>query len=254
MLPRRAFKKEVSVDLSSDSSLSSALSVDEENGILKEGTSTIANTVVRQEPRSRKRQTQPPTSIESPKKRIKFAKVEVLEESLEKNNSTSRARGTRKAKIATKTEVGIDGVQALETSIQLEESETKRTPTRKKSRTKKLVTEGDKIEKTATKLQEARKEGAGSEQIVDGESIEDTPKKIKRRRKTKEEKEAEAMPLATRTVGLQMFIGAHVSAAKGLFYAAELLKRGVLYIATVGLRSSAYLGVHNAVTNAVHIG
>ena len=62
------------------------------------------------------------------------------------------------------------------------------------------------------------------------------------------------MPLATRTVGLQMFIGAHVSAAKGLFYAAELLKRGVLYIATVGLRSSAYLGVHNAVTNAVHIG
>ena len=39
--------------------------------------------------------------------------------------------------------------------------------------------------------------------------------KAKRRRKTKEEKEAEAMPLATRTTGLRMFVGAHVSGAKG---------------------------------------
>ena len=47
------------------------------------------------------------------------------------------------------------------------------------------------------------------------EKEEEGPKKIKRRRKTKEEKEAEAMPLASRTNGLQMFIGAHVSCAKG---------------------------------------
>ncbi|KAJ5142253.1 uncharacterized protein N7443_006972 [Penicillium atrosanguineum] len=39
----------------------------------------------------------------------------------------------------------------------------------------------------------------------------------KRARKTKEEKEAEAMPLAPRTQGLKMFVGAHVSAAKGVF-------------------------------------
>lgn len=39
----------------------------------------------------------------------------------------------------------------------------------------------------------------------------------KRARKTKEEKEAEAMPLAVRTKGLKMFVGAHVSAAKGVF-------------------------------------
>lgn len=39
--------------------------------------------------------------------------------------------------------------------------------------------------------------------------------KRKRRRKTKEEKEAEAMPLAARAVGLRMYVGAHVSAAKG---------------------------------------
>ena len=40
-------------------------------------------------------------------------------------------------------------------------------------------------------------------------------KKIKRRRKTKEEKEEETMPLAARTEKLRMFIGAHVSSAKG---------------------------------------
>ncbi|KAL8974930.1 MAG: hypothetical protein Q9197_000843 [Variospora fuerteventurae] len=54
-----------------------------------------------------------------------------------------------------------------------------------------------------------------------------TPKKPQRKRKTKEEKEAETMPLAARAAGLGMFIGAHVSGAKG---------------------------VQNAVTNCVHIG
>lgn len=42
-------------------------------------------------------------------------------------------------------------------------------------------------------------------------------KPAKRGKKTKEEKEAEAMPLAARTQGLKMFVGAHVSAAKGMF-------------------------------------
>ncbi|KAI9739901.1 MAG: hypothetical protein M1818_004957 [Claussenomyces sp. TS43310] len=59
----------------------------------------------------------------------------------------------------------------------------------------------------------------------------DAEKKAKKPRKTKEEKEAEAMPLAARTAvqGLKraMYIGAHVSAAGG---------------------------VHNSVNNALHIG
>ena len=55
----------------------------------------------------------------------------------------------------------------------------------------------------------------------------EAPKKTRRRRKTQEEKEAEAMPLAARTQGLRMFIGAHVSIATG---------------------------VEKAVTNSVHIG
>lgn len=39
--------------------------------------------------------------------------------------------------------------------------------------------------------------------------------KTSKKRKTKEEKQAEAMPLRVRTEGLRMFVGAHVSAAKG---------------------------------------
>ncbi|KAJ5286682.1 Endodeoxyribonuclease IV [Penicillium angulare] len=41
----------------------------------------------------------------------------------------------------------------------------------------------------------------------------------KRGKKSKEEKEAEVMPLAPRTKGLKMLVGAHVSAAKGVFNA-----------------------------------
>lgn len=39
----------------------------------------------------------------------------------------------------------------------------------------------------------------------------------KKGRKTKQNQEIEAMPLAPRTPGLRMFVGAHVSAAKGQF-------------------------------------
>lgn len=70
----------------------------------------------------------------------------------------------------------------------------------------------------------------GEEVAVKGEpeaeATQETPKP-KRKRKTKEEKEAEAMPLAARTLNINLHIGAHVSASGG---------------------------VHNSVTNAVHIG
>ena len=81
-------------------------------------------------------------------------------------------------------------------------------PSKKKTKTKKKVIE--------TIDQEEEEE-------LDAEA----PKKTPRKRKTKEEKEAEAMPLAARTSGLRMFIGAHVSIATG---------------------------VEKAVTNCVHIG
>lgn len=63
--------------------------------------------------------------------------------------------------------------------------------------------------------------------IKDANETQTSSTKVQRKRKTKEDKEAEAMPLAARTVGLNMFVGAHVSIAKGL---------------------------ENAVTNSLHIG
>ncbi len=61
----------------------------------------------------------------------------------------------------------------------------------------------------------------------EAEKAETAVVKVKRKRKTKKEIEAEAMPLAARSSGVKVFIGAHVSSAGG---------------------------VHNAITNSVHIG
>jgi hypothetical protein len=82
------------------------------------------------------------------------------------------------------------------------------TPLKKKTASKSKATEAVDLE--------------GDDQVVD-----EAPKKTRRKRKTQEEKEAEAMPLAARTSGLRMFIGAHVSIATG---------------------------VEKAVTNCLHIG
>ncbi|KAF2834869.1 AP endonuclease [Patellaria atrata CBS 101060] len=66
-----------------------------------------------------------------------------------------------------------------------------------------------------------------TEEVVEEEGDKVKVKKVTRKRKTKEEKEAEAMPLAARTVGSNLYIGAHVSSAGG---------------------------VHNTIINALHIG
>jgi AP endonuclease-1 len=60
---------------------------------------------------------------------------------------------------------------------------------------------GGKKRKTAVKKEE-------TETIVE-------KKPSKRGKKTQGDKESDAMPLASRTQGLRMFVGAHVSAAKG---------------------------------------
>jgi len=69
----------------------------------------------------------------------------------------------------------------------------------------------------------------------------------KRKRKTKAEKEAEMveMPLAARTVGHKLYIGAHVSSAGGRLYrCADMLS----------LAETQCSGVHRSVLNSVHIG
>jgi AP endonuclease 1 len=82
-------------------------------------------------------------------------------------------------------------------------------------------------DKEATSLKRKRK----SKVLINFEDKGDAKQEAKsgtsKKRKSKEEKEAEAMPLAPRTQGLKMMVGAHVSMAKG---------------------------IQNSVTNALHIG
>ncbi|KAF2230413.1 AP endonuclease [Viridothelium virens] len=59
------------------------------------------------------------------------------------------------------------------------------------------------------------KESETKEQ-VDTDEDGAVPKKPKRKRKTKEEKEASEIPIAPRTLGHKMFVGAHVSGAGGV--------------------------------------
>ncbi|KAJ5908866.1 Endodeoxyribonuclease IV [Penicillium taxi] len=70
-----------------------------------------------------------------------------------------------------------------------------------------VKTELDKEEETKLKAKSVKKEPVAKPPA----------KPAKKGKKTKEEKESEAMPLAPRTQGLKMFVGAHVSAAAGVF-------------------------------------
>lgn len=113
----------------------------------------------------------------------------------------------------------------------IEEAETENTGTspKKTKRTKitKFEEKAETVESDTSPKKPERKSKLKVEVEEEVEEGEEDTKKIKRKRKTKEEKEAEAMPLAVRSNGLRMFIGAHVSCAKG---------------------------VQNSVNNCVHIG
>jgi AP endonuclease-1 len=109
-----------------------------------------------------------------------------------------------------------------------------------KKRVKRQVEEAEEIIGNGTSATPSRKIRVKKE-VEEDEEVQDTQviadgsevavKKVQRKRKTKEEKEAEAMPLAARTavntLKKAMYLGAHISAAGG---------------------------VHNSITNAVHIG
>ena len=148
-------------------------------------------------------------------KKIKREDVDILsnEESLQKPKLMPKSKITVKSEILEETEVPSDAA----------------TPEKRTRKTKAKV----------------KQQTAGD----GGEEDAETPKKTKRKRKTKEEKEAEAMPIAVRTLGLSMFIGAHVSCAKG-----PLHHLAGVYVALKKLKSASHTGVHNSVTNCVHIG
>lgn len=108
------------------------------------------------------------------------------------------------------------------------EADAKSTPTKitrtKKTRVasvKKEVTDDTELlssVKTGKKEAVSKTEEGGISVKTETEAAATTQQKpAKKGKKTKKEKELEAMPLAARTQGLRMFVGAHVSAAKGQF-------------------------------------
>ncbi|KAL8784598.1 MAG: hypothetical protein Q9213_003853 [Squamulea squamosa] len=152
---------------------------------------------------------------------------EILEE--ETNKEVRRVKASKEAPIGGKVVksgkkiVKEDAVNSGKAPVQTPRKSGKRTITKVEAA---QAEEHIKVEEATPKKSRKRKAESQEEEAeqVDGEP---TVKKTKGKRKTKEEKEAEAMPLVARSIGLRMFIGAHVSGAKG---------------------------VHNAVTNCVHIG
>ena len=114
-------------------------------------------------------------------------------------------------------------VKVEKVEVEVDEQSPKRTKHTKATETAINQTAGDEAPPKKAKRKTKVKEE--DEEVQEGEVGQD---KIKRKRRTKEEKELEAMPLAVRTDGLRMFIGAHVSGAKGWFLS--------MYISSVELR------------------
>ncbi|KAL8771898.1 MAG: hypothetical protein Q9209_002836 [Squamulea sp. 1 TL-2023] len=147
----------------------------------------------------------------------------------ETNKKAQRVKASKKAAIGGK--AVLSGKKAVKEKVigndEAPEQNSRKGGKRINTKTKGAEAEENiKVEVTTPKKSRKRKAASQEEEAeeLDGEP---TTKKIKGKKKTKEEKEAEAMPLAARSIGLRMFIGAHVSGAKG---------------------------VQNAVTNCVHIG
>lgn len=95
------------------------------------------------------------------------------------------------------------------------------------------------------------------EEAEEGEELAEE-KPVKKKRKTKEEKEAEAMPLSARTIGHKLFIGAHVSSAGGQSfhiqsYSTDLQLHSLLFQDPY-TQLTPPTGVQNAPLNSVHIG
>ena len=140
--------------------------------------------------------------------------------------STNKSRGeiSKKAKRSTKVNEEVKEPTAIDSQSQANPKRAKRS-TKVEIKEEELIPGRDESSKDIQTSPGKRKSKATIKQDSadigdqeDRDSAEGDPAtltKVKRKRKTKEEKEAEAMPIAARSTGLKMFIGAHVSSAKG---------------------------------------
>ena len=200
------------------------------------------------------------------------------------NKPSGRARTTKvETEISEETDVEAAtpsrSASQRKLQVKVEELEETADQTKGKKQTTSVTKEHEVHEGEPTPKKTTKRKGAGvKEEEGEEADAEDTPKKTVRKRKTKEEKEAEAMPLAARTNGLQMFIGAHVSCAKGMKLSCEDFDhcKGSLPVKwsiisdrteyTMDIHSANpmlglsktdphfTLGVQNSVTNCAHIG
>lgn len=235
-MPTQTFRNDFAASLSSESSLSSAPETDEADPVAVSADVNLGRKKHSvQEPLKGEKARREHVSEGRPLKRRRGSPPSLhIEQSAEgRENSTSPSPKAKRSRRAAPLRghlveaAGIDAVEEVEVVVVSEV-----TPKKKRSRTKAQAEATDR--KEPEKIEESN-----------------TDQKPKRRRKTKEEKEAEAMPLAERTAGLRMFIGAHVSAAKGLsLKETEQVHCLGAYI----LRACNFVGVHNTIINAVHIG
>jgi hypothetical protein len=221
--PQYTGRNEASDDLFSEAESEA----DEEEVLTTIGDKSKAKSKTKTNAHSESDQAKIPVSAK--KTRWVNAKIQVAESTPTEVEHQSATPLEKKIKSSKKAAVAA----SLEESKQLEGGAPKKTPRKSETAQKKsaetisaeLKEETDTpLKKKATSKSKAVETADVEEddQVVNGD-----PKKTPRKRKTKEEKEAEAMPIAARARGLRMFIGAHVSIATG---------------------------VEKAVTNCLHIG
>lgn len=239
-MPRRAPRTSIAPPLSPESSLSSALSFDSAHEVDEGSTHSVKtmtaaaaaenakSETTRLRRRSQKRGlAEPLAGVPSTEKRKSTKATVVEQETVNKEATSPVVKTVRRSRTATEaaTKISTNGVaqEIHRTKTEEEEAIVEQEDTSKQiKRSKKFKVEvAEDEEEEVARQKKSRKRTTKKEILEVKEEAEEVggegedPAKKKRRRKTKEEKEAEAMPLAARTTGLRMFLGAHVSSAKG---------------------------------------
>lgn len=189
----------------------------------------------------------------SPSKRVKKARVTTKVQEKVTKAAEGKVKGPVVKKKTTDTKIDIEIAKAEDIEADFE-SHVDSTPvlqnSSKRTGNKNLNAAESKDSATSSVRPKAKGKTVKKSAVEDEDGLSeheagvDKPK-IKKKRKTKEEKEAEAMPLAARTLGSKMLIGAHVSSAGG-----ELVN----HFADQAPNRLTSLGVHNSITNCLHIG
>ena len=132
----------------------------------------------------------------SPKRLVRKHKIKEEEVELQVDGNSPRKAKRKRTTETEEAKVEGSGTSPKKTKRRVAEAEEE-------------AVDGEPTPRKAQRKSKVKQEGLEEEVEEEGRKM------IKRKRKTKEEKEAEAIPLASRTDGLRMFVGAHVSCAKG---------------------------------------